>query len=182
MVGVVVAVAVGVVVALAGDTGAEDSIPLERMDMDQTISISSTERLVTVRCWCGTWHAIPESLRHIQLKAQDAGRDHFVHCPLGHQYAPAGKSQLQLEKERAAREAAQLRSRLDYQETETRIQRERAEQLEKRRRAEKAAKTRLKNRVARGVCPCCNRHFDNLQRHIQHQHPDFAATANADEA
>lgn len=37
----------------------------------------------------------------------------------------------------------------------------------------KAALTRLSNRIAFGVCPCCHRHFTNLQRHMASQHPDF---------
>jgi len=37
----------------------------------------------------------------------------------------------------------------------------------------KAALTRMTNRIAFGVCPCCHRHFDNLQRHIATKHPEF---------
>lgn len=36
--------------------------------------------------------------------------------------------------------------------------------------AQKAAKTRLLNRVKKGVCPCCNRYFDNLHRHMTTKH------------
>lgn len=43
-------------------------------------------------------------------------------------------------------------------------------------RAHKAAKTRLKKRVANGVCPCCKRHFENLQRHMQTKHPKYTET------
>lgn len=43
-------------------------------------------------------------------------------------------------------------------------------------RAQKAAKTRLKNRIAAGVCPCCNRTFQNLARHIAGQHPDYSSS------
>lgn len=28
-------------------------------------------------------------------------------------------------------------------------------------------------RVRRGVCPCCNRHFKNVQRHMDSQHPNY---------
>lgn len=35
----------------------------------------------------------------------------------------------------------------------------------------------MKNRVANGVCPCCNRHFENLERHMKGQHPDFQPEA-----
>lgn len=40
-------------------------------------------------------------------------------------------------------------------------------------RAQKAAKTRLINRIKNGVCPCCNRSFKNVRRHMKSQHPDF---------
>lgn len=51
-----------------------------------------------------------------------------------------------------------------------RKQRNRAENQ---RRAEKAAKTRIKNRISKGVCPCCNRTFANLAQHMANQHPGF---------
>lgn len=40
-------------------------------------------------------------------------------------------------------------------------------------RAQKAAKTRIKNRIANGVCPCCNRTFKQLAAHMCRMHPDF---------
>lgn len=39
--------------------------------------------------------------------------------------------------------------------------------------AKKGQLTKLKKRVANGACPCCNRHFSDLYRHIQSQHPDY---------
>jgi transposase-like protein len=39
--------------------------------------------------------------------------------------------------------------------------------------ATKGKLTKLKNRVGAGVCPCCNRTFQDLQRHMLGQHPDF---------
>lgn len=48
--------------------------------------------------------------------------------------------------------------------------------LEHKIRAEKGAKTKLKKRIAKGACPCCNRHFVNLQRHIEGQHPEYPAS------
>ena len=42
-------------------------------------------------------------------------------------------------------------------------------------RAQKAAKTRLKNRISKGVCPCCNRTFQNLMAHMNHKHPEFGS-------
>ena len=37
----------------------------------------------------------------------------------------------------------------------------------------KGVATRLKNRAKAGICPCCNRHFENLARHIAAKHPDI---------
>ena len=39
--------------------------------------------------------------------------------------------------------------------------------------ATKAAHTRTKNRIANGVCPCCNRTFANLGEHMHMQHPNY---------
>ena len=41
--------------------------------------------------------------------------------------------------------------------------------------AQKGQVTKLKKRVQHGVCPCCNRTFANLGRHMQGQHPEFSA-------
>ena len=34
--------------------------------------------------------------------------------------------------------------------------------------------TKMRNRVGNGVCPCCNRTFVNLQRHMASKHPEMA--------
>ena len=63
----------------------------------------------------------------------------------------------------------------DLRRTESRLASEKAQRkfAEHRVRAEKGAKTKLKNRIANGVCPCCTRSFQNLQRHIETKHPEF---------
>lgn len=66
-------------------------------------------------------------------------------------------------------EAATQRERQRHDQTKAELR-----ETERRRRAEKGAKTRLKNRVSKGVCPCCNRHFTDLQRHMENQHPGVA--------
>lgn len=33
--------------------------------------------------------------------------------------------------------------------------------------------TKLKRRVSNGVCPCCNRSFADLHRHMTEKHPDY---------
>lgn len=42
--------------------------------------------------------------------------------------------------------------------------------------AARTALLRDRARFAAGVCPCCNRSFENVRRHMQTQHPDYDAT------
>ena len=39
--------------------------------------------------------------------------------------------------------------------------------------AMRGVNTKLKKRVAAGVCPCCQRSFINLRRHMTTQHADY---------
>ena len=51
---------------------------------------------------------------------------------------------------------------------------QRADGVERRLSATKGVVTRMKNRVSRGICPCCKRHFTNLERHMDTKHPSYA--------
>jgi NMD protein affecting ribosome stability and mRNA decay len=51
-----------------------------------------------------------------------------------------------------------------------------AERAEKRTKAELR---RIKTRVSVGVCPCCNRTFQNLARHMKTKHPEMAKPEEA---
>lgn len=142
--------------------------------------LEHTGELVVLRCWCGVQHAVPQSLRDVQLRQHNDGRKNVqgIYCPLGHQHVPTGTTKCDELAHNLANEAARLArevSRHDQTKAELR-------ETENRRRAEKGAKTRLKNRVAAGVCPCCNRTFQNLARHIKGQHPDFTTTPSEPEA
>jgi hypothetical protein len=44
--------------------------------------------------------------------------------------------------------------------------------------AYKGQLTKVRRKVANGSCPCCNRHFENLQRHMQTKHPEYVAESN----
>jgi hypothetical protein len=127
--------------------------------------------LVSVRCWCGVEHAIPESLHRIQQEAHDEGRSHAVYCPLGHMHVPAGKSKAKLLEEKLA---AQIKATGRERQRNDQLSAE-LEHAEARRRAEKGAKTKLKKRLANGVCPCCSREFQNLKRHMKSKHPQYEA-------
>jgi uncharacterized small protein (DUF1192 family) len=75
----------------------------------------------------------------------------------------------QLKSEEKAREAneAWLRRRIVRAEAD-------AESAKRSRNAYKGLFGRTKKRVAAGVCPCCNRTFENLARHMAGEHPGYA--------
>lgn len=37
--------------------------------------------------------------------------------------------------------------------------------------------TRLKNRASRGICPCCDKEFSVLKKHMKSQHPGYEQEA-----
>jgi len=128
-----------------------------------TTNLEYVGELVVVRCWCGIQHAVPKSLRDLQDRQFNDGKDpRSIYCPLGHQHVPGGET----ESERLRRTLVQERARHDQTRAELR-------ETELQRRAEKGAKTRLAKRIAAGVCPCCKRHFANVQRHMATKHPSF---------
>lgn len=116
---------------------------------------------------CGGVYALTEKYRE---RAQQYGTSwNCPYCQIGWGYSGRGEIQkVREERARLERQLTNERARHD----QTRADRD---HTEARRRAEKAAKTRIKNRIAKGVCPCCNRTFVNLQRHVASQHPEFAS-------
>jgi hypothetical protein len=119
--------------------------------------------LTVSTCWCGLRHAVPTELHEHQRRAHRNG-EHVptIYCPLGHPYVPSGKGeaaklreQLERERDRAARLAASR------------------DQAEASARAYKGVATRARRRASAGVCPCCNRTFQQLARHMKTKHPDF---------
>lgn len=134
----------------------------------QTFTYTESQTLVTETCCrCGVLFAMPDYLRKACL------RDHSqeFYCPNGHGQVYTGKTEAQKERKRAEKER-ELRER-----AEVRV-RSVLDQLESAERSNSALRgvvTRQKNRAAAGVCPCCTRSFQNLQRHMSAKHPDYAA-------
>lgn len=77
-------------------------------------------------------------------------------------------------------EVQRLNERLETERRNAEFWRERNSTAERRIAAQKGQATKLRKRLANGVCPCCHRHFTNLERHIQGQHPDYAIQEPAD--
>lgn len=116
------------------------------------------------KCWkcrCDIW--LPDELYQAAKKSSSIS----IHCGYGHagifSDGPTEEDKLRSERDR-------LRQRIAQKDDEIR-------DLENRRRAAIGQVTKLKNRVSHGVCPCCNRTFENLQRHMASKHPTFTAEA-----
>lgn len=127
------------------------------------------------KCWkCGAWWGMTEDLHAL---ARQRGSDLTVYCPNGHGgvFMP-----YDTEADKLRRERDQLTQRLAEKDDEIARQRDRAEREERRVSAAKGQITRLKNRASHGVCPCCNRTFADLARHMAGKHPGYMSEPTAD--
>lgn len=78
------------------------------------------------------------------------------------------------EKEKLRQENSRLLQRIALKDDEIKLQRDKKEMAQRSSIALKGVITRTKNRIAGGVCPCCNRNFQNLARHMATKHKDYA--------
>jgi hypothetical protein len=122
--------------------------------MTETLSYTGT--LVVTRCWCGLSHAIPSDL-YEQAKRR---KDVVVYCPLGHTWIFRDTDE-----ERIKRLDRRLEATRDLLRAEERSHSATRGHLTRAKKRER--------RVAAGVCPCCNRSFANLARHMAGQHPSY---------
>lgn len=90
--------------------------------------------------------------------------DHATfYCPAGHEQHYTGPT-----------EAQKLKAELDRKAEMLLAAEFRAETAEKDRQQIGKAHQRMRERVMNGVCPCCNRTFQNLMEHMKSEHPDFS--------
>ena len=111
-----------------------------------------TETLQVVHCWCGIALAIPSNLYRV---AHDEGKT--IYCPQGHAFVFSDTYKEQLDREQRRHRATKD---LLKQEERSHV-------------ATRGHLTRARKRAAAGVCPCCHRHFENVERHVKFKHPDF---------
>jgi hypothetical protein len=132
--------------------------------MPQTMTYTGTLAIEEC-CKCHITFAMPKDL---QRRCIEAGPAMMFYCPLGHsQHYTASEVQRlkeKLEREQRWRKDAEIRAR---------AARDQADAAERSRAAYKGQLTKAKKRIGNGVCPCCNRHFANVERHMAGQHPDY---------
>lgn len=124
-------------------------------------TMTYTEELEVVTCWCGMAHAIPRALyRHMVHKRDNNQHQPDVYCPMGHTWIVSGESKLDRTL-RIVREQERTIANLD----ET-VRSERAAHA-----TTKGQLTKARKRADRGVCQHCNRSFVNVARHVATKHP-----------
>lgn len=92
------------------------------------------------------------------------------YCPQGHSMA---YDRTESEEDKLRRERDRLKQNAAYLEDRNRELAEQRDAAERRASAAKGRITKLKNRAAKGICPCCNHSFADLARHMHSEHPDF---------
>jgi hypothetical protein len=123
-----------------------------------------TERvtLTVTRCInCGVQFAAPD---YFVTARQNDGKSFY--CPNGHSLCWHET------------EADKLRKRLERSEARERHALDQLQATERSRAALRGVVTKTKKRVGNGVCPCCNRTFQNLARHMAGKHPEYADSAS----
>ena len=132
-------------------------------------TLTYSGQLVTTNCWCGIHYAVPsEFYNMIERQHRDGKTQTKIYCPLGHTWEFSGKG-----------EAEKLREQLERERSRTQATRDLLKHEERSHAATRGHLTRTKKRVAAGVCPCCNRTFQQLSRHMKNKHPEYAEESSA---
>lgn len=125
--------------------------------MSEGIALQITQNFETICCYkCQILFAVPAQSRRRWI---DSGESFY--CPNGHSQHYTESTVQKLEKQ-----LAQQKKRTEWA-------RQEAEENKRKAAAQKGQVTKLKNRAKAGVCPCCKRHFKQLEAHMQNKHPDF---------
>jgi len=120
--------------------------------------------LATVICpSCWIEYAIPEGL---ERKAREVKDRKSIYCPNGHSWHYTGEREVDIER----------RKRQQLEQANARLHEEAQKAIRDRNAAQRDLK-RHRTRTKAGLCPCCNRSFVNMQRHMATKHPDYNVVA-----
>lgn len=115
--------------------------------------------LETTTCWCGAPMALPDT---VLRNARELGND--LYCPAtGHKF-------------RFGSEVDALRKKLEAERSRNTALTDQLRAAERQVSSAKGQLTKARKRAAAGVCPCCNRSFVQLARHMATKHPDYSPT------
>lgn len=119
-----------------------------------TAFVDNIQFVTELCCNCGIPFAMSADF---QRRRREDRKDFY--CPAGHPQHYIGKT-----------EAEKLREEVERQRQMREAEQARAEKLRQERDQVSRAHRRMRTRVMNGVCPCCNRTFQNLLRHMQSEH------------
>jgi len=125
--------------------------------MSQVVTLAGAPHVLWQCKTCGVLATCPEVV-YDQHRAE--GGFHF--CPNGHSW---GWSKENCEREELRRERDRLKQQVAARDDEV------ARQIAMRKQIE-GKLGRVTKRINHGVCPCCNRTFGNLARHMKSKHPN----------
>lgn len=118
----------------------------------------------TTCCNCGVEFAFPQGLHKSFLKSHAP-----FYCPNGHsQHFTGEPDEVELK-----RQLEHARKALDDARAATVRARKAADDASLSARLTRGKLNALKKRVKHGVCPCCQRSFVQLARHMASQHPEY---------
>lgn len=119
-----------------------------------TAYIDGIELVTETCCNCYMPFAVTREFRNKRLE------DHKTfHCPAGHPQHYTGKTAEQ-----------KLREELERKQQMLDAEQSRSARLEQERDVVSRAHNKMRARVFNGVCPCCNRTFQDLMRHMKTEH------------
>lgn len=113
---------------------------------------------------CGISYAVPKDWHEQKVRTNGS-----FYCPNGCSRKFCGET----EEDKLRRENQRLKQNEAYLHDRIRAKDERLDQEKHKVTAYKGHVTRIKNRVSHGVCPCCNRTFQDLARHMATKHKDY---------
>ena len=130
------------------------------MARGSTLSVETITEFYIETCFsCGCEFAMTMDFYKNRQRMKDT-----FYCPAGHSQHYTGKSDIQLRREAEARERAAL-DQLQAAEAETKRVKRELKQTQ-------AEQNRQAQRSRGGVCPCCDRSFVQLARHMKTKHPE----------
>jgi len=137
---------------------------MSTVNAEGTILVRDVQLSVTNCGVCGGSYAL--SQKCMAYKRQHGG---YWNCPYCKQSWGYGTSEI----DEKNNEITRLKRTIEYAETDLSHAKELKNKALHSARTIKGHLTRTKNRIANGVCPCCNRSFKNLHNQMSRQHPDY---------
>lgn len=135
----------------------ENDKPKEVM-MGNVVPLNIRENFVTEVCFkCACIFAMSETMYNEMRRTHET-----FYCPSGHNQHYTSRSKEQI-----------LRDKLRVMEEDRDGWRRQEEKRTRQLSAARGVTTRIKNRIGHGVCPCCQRSFQNIKRHMACKHPDY---------